>query len=835
MTPQFQRLADAMEQRRIALQDNPLGLLPEQVLVLETVGSIEDFINAVRKIAGLEWLAEHEIDEIAPAHGFTDTKKPDKDLKGQVFLVMTDQRALSQLQRQFERWTADPAAPFARGLAPLKHVFEQLHTIRPWGIEDRIRETGLLEDWQDRLEHDEAEVPFEAELWFRESPEGRNRAESELRRVISSSGGELVGQCVIPEIAYHAVLGRLPQADVGQIVEDHESFRTIRLLRCEEIMHIRPVGQCAVLVTPDTLPEPLTDDELSRLVAQTSLPEGTPIVALFDGMPLAGHRLLENRLVVDDPDGYEAAYQARERQHGTGMASLICHGDLNQSDGAAATPLYVRPVMQPRRGYDGQFREEVPEHVLPVDLIHRGVRRLFEREDEEPPAAPSVRLISLSICDPTRPFMREISALARLLDWLAWRYRILFIVSAGNHPREIELELPRTEFGNLAPKDREQAIIKAVAADTRNRRLLSPAETVNGLTIGALHDDKSAPMHGHHIDPFSTSTIGVPSVASAHGPGYRRAIKPDLLLSGGRQFLSEKLGTTHTQATLEVMQYSSPPGHRVAAPGDGGGLQRTRHARGTSNAAALASRAAGFVYRMIGQLGRGTEAYVPEEYDTVLTKALLAHSAAWGHAKEKYETILRSGSNSRMSRDFLGRFFGYGSANLARVMSCAPERVTVLGFGELDDGEGAEFALPLPPSLSGMDGPRRLTVTLAWLTPISCSHRAYRVAHLWFSPANEIASTRLFADGRAVQRGTLQHEVLEGHRAAVFDDGDSIAIKVNCRADAGADIPSPVPYGLAVTLELMGDVQQTLFPVSIYEEVRDRLAIRVPIQEPPSA
>ena len=158
----------------------------------------------------------------------------------------------------------------------------------------------------------------------------------------------------------------------------------------------------------------------------------------------------------------------------------------------------------------------------------------------------------------------------------------------------------------------------------------------------------------------------------------------------------------------------------------------------------------------------------------------------------------------------------------------------MLGFGELDDGEGAEFALPLPPSLSGTDGPRRLTVTLAWLTPIRCSHRAYRVAHLWFNPAHAIASTRFFADGRAVQRGTLQHEVLEGHRAAVFDDGDGIVIKVNCRADAGPDSPSPVPYGLAVTLELMGDVQQNLFPVSIYEEVRDRLAIRVPIQEPPS-
>ena len=822
-----------MEKRRIALQDNALGLLPEQVLVLETVGSIEAFVNAVRRIDGLEWLAEYETDGIGPEHGFHDAKKPDKELSGQVFLVMTDQQALHELERQFARWTEDATAPFAHGLAPLKHVFEQLHRIRPWGIQDRIRETGLLEDWRDRLEHDEAEIPFEAELWFRKSAGDREQAEAELRHAISASGGEVVGQSLILDIAYHAILGRLPQADVGKIIEDHESFRAIRLLRCEAIMHVRPVGQCATVVT-DAPSEPLTEAELSRSGAPKPLGKSSPVVALFDGMPLAGHKLLADRLIVDDPDGYEAAYQAREREHGTSMASLICHGDLNQDELALVTPLYVRPVMQPRRGYDGRFREEIPEHVLPVDLVHRAVRRLFEPEAGEPPAAPSVRLVNLSICDPTRPFLREMSAWARLLDWLAWKYRILFIVSAGNHSRAIKLEVPRGEFDGLAPEDRERAVITAVAADSRNRSLLSPAETINGLTIGALHDDSSASMRGYLIDPFLESTAGIPSVTSAQGPGYRRAIKPDLLLSGGRQLLSEKLGTTHSQATLEVPQYSSPPGQRVAAAPDGGDVQRTRHSRGTSNATALASRAAGLVYGMLNDLGRGTDTDLPEDYDVVLTKALLAHSAAWSDAKDKYEAILRTRTNRRMFKELIGRFLGYGSANLARVMTCAPERVTVLGFGELDDGEGAVFALPLPPSLSGVDSPRRLTITLAWLSPINCSHRAYRVAHVWFNPANEIAPTRLFADHRAVQRGTLQHEVLEGHRAAVFDDGDDILIKVNCRVDAGGDIPSPVPYGLAVTLEVMGDVQESIFPASIYEEVRNRLAIPVPIREVPA-
>lgn len=40
VAPQFQRLRDAMAERRLALQDSRLGIVPEQVLVIETVGSI---------------------------------------------------------------------------------------------------------------------------------------------------------------------------------------------------------------------------------------------------------------------------------------------------------------------------------------------------------------------------------------------------------------------------------------------------------------------------------------------------------------------------------------------------------------------------------------------------------------------------------------------------------------------------------------------------------------------------------------------------------------------------------------------------------------------------
>lgn len=63
---QLQRLVDALENRRIALQDSSLGIEPELVLVLKTVGSLANFFRAVQKVEGLAWLAEYEVKDIAP-------------------------------------------------------------------------------------------------------------------------------------------------------------------------------------------------------------------------------------------------------------------------------------------------------------------------------------------------------------------------------------------------------------------------------------------------------------------------------------------------------------------------------------------------------------------------------------------------------------------------------------------------------------------------------------------------------------------------------------------------------------------------------------------------
>ena len=778
----------------------------------------------------MEWLGEIELENIEPDFGFEDASNPEKALNGQLFLVMTNLQALQQIYRLFKKWERDPDSGFPDDLANLKKAFEHLKTIRFWGPEDRIRETGLLDDWKLRLEYVQGRVPFEAELWFRSNSDRRLQAEAELREIVEELDGEIVQQCVIPEIAYHAVLGTIPRKHIQQIADQLDHYKNIKLLHCEGIMHVRPAGQCAA-----PLPEPVSENGTER-DSRDEIPTGDPIVALLDGLPLTGHKEIDGRLIIDDPDEYESNYQAHERVHGTEMASLICHGDLHMDEDAAKRPLYVRPVMQPQH-LDGRFdKEAIPEDELPVDLIHRAVRRLYVSEGGEPPAGPSVCIINFSICSLDRPLSRSMSPLARLIDWLAWEFNILFLVSVGNHLGDLRLDIPRSEFRDQDERLRSEAIVRAIASDTRNRRLLSPAETINGLTVGAVHEDASTAANSPYtIDPFPTlppktllpsAPIRMPGVYSAHGPGYRRAIKPELLFPGGRQFLSDMPGNSIDKATLKPNSTYGPPGLLVASPGTSGSLSYTHHSSGTSNATALATRSASFLYEAIEQLRFMNSGIPPPEFNTVLIKALLVHSAEWADAHRVYETVLSDSTSGGQFKEHVGHFLGYGAATVDKVMVCTDQRVTIIGFGELGDGNAHEFIFPLPPSLSARNEIKRLTITLAWLTPVSSMSRQYRDAHLWFSTKHKVLTARPQQEAHhlAAQRGTVQHKILESSEARAYRDGDNIHINVNCRADA-RDLVDSIRYGLAVTLETP---ESTGIP--IYQEVRDRLAISVPVQ-----
>ncbi|MCX5674673.1 MAG: S8 family peptidase [Planctomycetota bacterium] len=674
LAPKFDQLRASWQAETTHVQATPGGIEPEMAVVMETVGSIGDFRKAVERIEGLDWLMEWDEEDIAGDEDFFDEDHPDKTLSGRLYLIMTNQKGIDQLLRLWQIYCQDENAKFPWGQTRLREVFKHLRDIRRWGMKDRLEETGVREYWQQFVQHEGA-VVCEAELWFRSTPQRRALAYQNLRRVVHDVGGQCLSQRDIPDIGYHGVLIRVPANEIQQILANVET----NLVCLNDVFFFRPAGQMASPVPTENA----TEEGPAR---KGGKPKGTPVVALLDGMPLANHPLLAGRIVVDDPDGWEGTYPSAQRWHGTQMASLIVHGELDGNGPVLPRPIYVRPVMRPNPyGWVDPPEECIPHDALPVDLMYRAVLRIVEGEGTEGPAAPDVRIVNLSICDGARPFLQTMSPFARLLDWLAWKYNLLFVVSAGNHAENIILDLPRADLAALDRNQIQDAVLKALAADMRNRKILAPAEAVNVLTVGAVHIDQSQPLPGdRRIDPYVDA---VPATYSALGHGFRRAVKPDILLPGGRLFLMERMGNAQTNATLETpgSQLIGPPGQLAACPGRGSRpTNNCAYTRGTSNSASLASRCAAFLYdRLVELRAEPNGALLDECFMAVLLRALLVHGARWGDTYNVLEQSLRTPENRARFTEYVARFLGYGVVEPDRLMACTEQRATVLGVGTL--------------------------------------------------------------------------------------------------------------------------------------------------------
>src|SRR5206468_4304659 len=157
----------------------------------------------------------------------------------------------------------------------------------------------------------------------------------------------------------------------------------------------------------------------------------------------------------------------------------------------------------------------------------------------------------------------------------------------------------------------------ALLSRNADRRLLAPAESINAVTVGATHSDGSVfPSVANRFDLFAAGGI---SPISRVGHGFRRAIKPDILMPGGRVLYLE---------------------------------------------------------RIVGSA-------IPTTRDAVLLKALVVHGAGWGEWASTLLARRPDVTEHAEKKDFLARCLGYGSADVARALECGAQRATLIGTGEL--------------------------------------------------------------------------------------------------------------------------------------------------------
>lgn len=542
--PQLQRITAALNTQQLRLRATPDALEPETILVLEIAGEVTSFAKAMLKVPGLEFLGEQALAQLDPDDDFrvVDQHGHSKRYRRQLFLIATDTRAWQQVLSLWRRFKAGEAMPY--GLTAFRDLFLQLREVREWSDQDRLERAGAAEAWRrDLAELGEQLVPFEAELWLRRDQKRRAEVIHRLGAELHDVGGELVGQSVIEQIDYHGVLGRVPATRLL----DAATSKDVSWLTTEGVRLFHATGQMVAPVID-------SGEQASPPSQLGGTPAGEPRVALLDGMPVARHEALDGRLRIDDPEDWVSTIRVGDRQHGTLMASLVIHGDLGKGGDALAEPIYVRSILRPDpAAWLDHPPERLPADRLPVDLVHGAVARLFEGEE---PAAPLVRVVVLAVGDPSQQFDRFVSPLARLVDWLSWHYNALFLVSAGNHAGSIALPSD-VDVANAA--ELQDGIVDAIRREALSRRLLAPGEATNALTIGAAHDDASGAIASTGvIDPLADTDL--PSVISPIATGINRAIKPDLLLPGGRQAMRVEPSAAGATRSLSVAVSRRPPG-----------------------------------------------------------------------------------------------------------------------------------------------------------------------------------------------------------------------------------------------------------------------------------
>lgn len=224
---QLTALQQAFDRYKANVSGSAVGLEPETVLVIEIAGSVNDFRQAV-EVIGLEWLGEWDVDDMPPDEDFfernTKGEPTGKIVKGRMFLSLGNEAGLRELLSLWEQWKNNQTLP--TGKTKWRDVFNQMVQIRRWGIEETLRETGMLDRWRNLLEPINPGRPIhcQIELFYRKSEERRAQAERNVAALLEAAGGRTLGSFIdIPEIAFHAVKAELPAERIQQLLSDLDS------------------------------------------------------------------------------------------------------------------------------------------------------------------------------------------------------------------------------------------------------------------------------------------------------------------------------------------------------------------------------------------------------------------------------------------------------------------------------------------------------------------------------------------------------------------------------------------------------------------------------------
>ena len=664
----------------------------------------------------------------------------------------------------------------ARGRRPTRaEIFYAIKGVDNWGPDDR---TGLAL----RREGAPSDEPFllDLELWPLQRPSDRASMINALSDWCSHHGATILDSVNQPTIV---------------IVRVNATRSALRgLLRHRDVR------------TVDLPPRTGVPLHLVRVPAQ-ELPDvpspqaGAPTLAVLDSGVTSNHPVLAP--AIGDAQSFLADKGSEdENGHGTMVAGLALYGDVEAciQRGAAQFAPQIRIL-------SGRVTDQNNENVT----------RLLERQISEAveyfAGNYGCKVFNLSLGDLRRPYSGgHVGPLASVVDDLAHRLGVLFIISAGNfYGTDGCPENWRREYPEYFSHE--------------DASILDPAPALNGLTIGSVAFAERSRLAGRFPEDPGHQPVArrdEPSPFTRSGPSIRDAIKPDLVAYGGNCVVDTRVANTNLGGFSDLGVISTnlgfAGGNLFAADG------------GTSFAAPQVSHMAA---RLVGRYSQAS---------ANLVRALLLTSARVPDAARK---------KLDDDKNHILNVVGHGMAELERARASSEAQVTLVSETMIGENVHHFYEIPLPEDFLAAPArrSRRITVALSHMPAVRRTRLEYKASDLSFhvvrrrrasevfrafqkvkkdeDPEDSIPEYGKFSPSkRARSRGTGQVATWHVGQVDKRWHGQRLFVVVTRRVPKWAEgLVTEEPYALAVRIE--DDAEQE---IHLYSQVRQKLEVRARVR-----
>lgn len=552
-----------------------------------------------------------------------------------------------------------------------KQILEAIEGIDAWSADDRkswaLKHIGLPEAETFKLD---------VELWPHHVANHpiRLRLRASFEKWLADEGISTIHKLNYDSLVMYRVEVSRAQAES---LLDHSDVRLVDLIPQTGISYPQLNRDIAEL--PLEIPRPALD--AARVcILDSGINTNHPLLKMAVG---------ESESFVEGQDPFD------EAGHGTAVAGIALYGDVE----ACNAGNFWRPQFWL---YNGKVMRKCTQTNNAVYDEHTVEATLTEAVEHF--VGLGCRIFNLSLGNSNAPYDgSHVRGLAYILDVLARKHNILFIVSTGNFGGSEDPAVPvsswREEYPEYLLHDRSV--------------IIDPAPAMNVLTVGSIarHDatyDSQRYPEIHQLAPASESQ---PSPFTRHGPSVKGAFKPELVAPGGN--LACPMNTPNNQWRTDMRGLGV-----LTMNHEWQGRTLFKEISGTSFSAPYVTHLAG---RLLNEY---------PEASANLLRAILVNHASLGHQiHSTFSDEMRASYkankityNREISRD-VG---GYGQVNEGDLFRSSDHCVVLMCEEAIEKDSCQFFELPLPASyLRSARAVRELTVTLAYSPAVRTTRLDY--------------------------------------------------------------------------------------------------------------